>query len=597
MAGKDYDYSMELAREYRPIQLLEDGLINQIAAGEVVERPASAVKELLENSLDAGATCVALYLVNGGITEIRLIDNGSGMTPEDLRLCTQRHTTSKIRRAADLEGIGTFGFRGEALSSIASVSKLEIRTRRANEATGFVSKVHFGERIGDIAPCGVSPGTTLIVSELFTNLPARHKYLRSSTTEFSHIARVFREQALGHPEVEFSLTHNDRPTYRFLPGTRPSRVKEVIKPEWELFEVREEADFGQFHAFLTPPHWVSDKGEVTFFVNRRPVKNRSLLAAIRNSYAQTVGPHHEPSGVVYLDVRLDWVDVNVHPQKWEVRCYQQEKIYSWMQAVLKKAIGSAQTLRVFDEPPAWGARDLGPAYRAPQGATLPSPFAPAPSTRPPTLTPTPLPQIVPQPGTLPHTLPSFRYVGQVGASYLVGEDEQGLVLFDQHALHEKLNFEKIREAASGGLGLSQPLLVPQITRLPTELAGAIDKCTVVLRNLGFEAEAFGDGDVAIKAYPVLIEPNEAPDFLRAALTALAEGTTEADTEAWYRRLFATRACHGSVRAGQRLGDSEARALIERLPDLKEGWTCPHGRPALCRLSWDFVGKLFERGKG
>ena len=313
-------------------------------------------------------------------------------------------------------------------------------------------------------------------------------------------------------------------------------------------------------------------------------------------------------GAVYLDVRLDWVDVNVHPQKWEVRCYQQEKIYSWMQAVLKKAIGVGQSVRVFEEPPNWGppkggqkdrTQDPAAAFRTPYAAPPPeraahllahdrrygAPFVGGFAVP------------APQPCTLPHALPAFRYLGQVGASYLVGEDDGGLVLFDQHALHEKLNFEKIRRARMGQLSLSQPLLIPQITRFPAELVSAIDKYTEDLRNLGFEAEAFGDGDVAIKSHPVLIEAAQAAEFLKAALSALAEGKAEPDTEHWFRRLFATQACHGSVRAGQRLSEIEARRLIEQLTDLEEGWTCPHGRPALCRLSWDFVGKLFERGKG
>ncbi len=593
------------SQEYRSIALLDDGLINQIAAGEVVERPASAVKELIENSLDAGATQIQLYVAEGGINEIRLIDNGCGMTKEDLRLAVQRHATSKIRTATDLEGIATFGFRGEALSSIASIAELEIRTRRPLEPLGHCLKVSFGE-VSEISPVGTSPGTTFIVQNLFQRLPARQKFLRASATEFSHVARCFRELALGNAEVEFSLSHNDRPTYRYGATQREKRVREVLRPDWEPFIVTEESDFGFLEAYLSPPHWISDKGDLTFYVNRRPVKNRSLLSAIRNGYQQTLGPHHEPSGAVFLDLRLDWVDVNVHPQKWEVRCYQQEKIYGWLQATLRKALASRQTLHSLDakitpgyfSPSPLPKENFGPPTResgflnhsfdcsgAP--ATAPSPQTSSFGTK------------NAEPMILPETLSGFRYLGQTGASYLIGEDDRGLLLFDQHALHEKQTFEKLRNGRPVESLLSQRLLVPKIIAFPKELVEALEKSQESLAILGFDVEAYGDGDIAVHAYPTLVDETKLPVLLKATVEQLLENPALAreGIEQAYRRIFATWACHGSVRAGQRLSEIEARALIERLTEIDEGWTCPHGRPVIFRMTWDFLGKQFERGKG
>ncbi len=583
------------------IHRIPDILVNQIAAGEVVERPASALKELVENSLDAGCRRIEVLLNEGGMAELTVIDDGSGIHPDDLALCLERHATSKIRASDDLESIATYGFRGEALASIASVAEVELKSRTAGASSALFLAMHYGESQGEPRPVGAPQGTSITVRNLFARLPARQKFMRSASTEFSHCARVVKELAVGNPQVSFALHHQGRRVNAYVAPTREGRIQEAFSWTWKPLRVEEYADGLSIDAFLTPGDRTSDRGELLLYINQRPVRNRGLLQAVRQAYSSTLGPHHEPSGVVYLDIRKDWVDVNVHPQKTEVRCLRQENLYSWLLAAIRKAISTQPSIRSLHVP-------------AVSSAPLP-PMAPLESYQPPTAYVRPV-QIalddtsetlfadrVAEPSAAyeaaaPVTPPprQWRYLGQAKAAYLICEDAQGVLLVDQHALHEKFRFEELRrKVETEGLG-SQRLLLPRILRLPSDLAPLMEECHAELARFGFEIEGFGDGDWAIKALPELVSETEAEAIvletlreIRKAEQSAAEVTSRALTP-----VLATIACHSVVRAGQVLSPFEAEALLENIDALELGWTCPHGRPVVFRVGYNDIEKHFER---
>lgn len=566
----------------RKITRLPEGLINQIAAGEVVERPSAVVKELIENSLDAGASRIEVLLTDGGMTELEVLDNGFGMEPEDLRLSIERHATSKISETKDLEAIGTFGFRGEALSSIAAVSRLTIRTRTEKSPKAHTLSIDFGQLEGELKPTGAPRGTAVVVKNLFEKLPARQKFLKSVATEFSHAAKAFKDVALGNPQAQFFLHHQGSLLYKFIATDRLNRMKEVLKPKWEPVVVRGENDVARVEAYLSPSHLIQSKGELSLYINQRAIRNRSLLQAVRSAYLDTLGAHHEPSGVVYLDIQLDWVDVNVHPQKWEVRCLRQEALYPWLLSTVRKAITTQNTPREMplpvSRPVEFVSEPLPPAER---------------------YSPQPLPFTPPQYPAKPQAQASnFRYLGQIKASYLVCEDTEGLILVDQHALHEKFRFEKLRKDFEEGPLKIQTLLVPLILRLASHRLELLQEHLPLFQKMGFELEPFGDGDIAVKTRPALIEESQVQRVLEDSLQQIADAkgipTEKEGLSPALHRLFATIACHSVVRANQTLSPIEAQSLLSQIERLEQGWTCPHGRPVLFRIPFPSIEKHFER---
>ena len=603
------------ARQPR-INKLPDAVINQIAAGEVVERPASIVKELMENSLDAGATSIEVHLKQGGTTEITVIDNGIGMGVQDLLHCVLPHTTSKITSIEDLDGIHSFGFRGEALASIASVSHFEVRSRPEWENKAQTLKTVFGEKTEELKPEASPVGTRVSVTQLFGNTPARQKFLRSPSTEFSHCQKIFKTLALGAPEVSFQLFHEDRRVTQFLRATPEQRFLNAFRPKWEPMEVDENNDGMRMHGYLSPPHCIQNRGEIYLFINGRAVKNRSLLSAIRSAYLDTLGPHHEPSGLLHLGVEPDRLDVNVHPQKWEVRCLRQESIYGWIRAGLRKCFASQRSMRAAEaRPSSVTTEDRRPSF-APTSQTRPYREAPSfvlesPSYQP-ALPVTPLPetrvtensqtltsQNASRPVQLSHThsQPQLRYLGQVKSAYLVCEDENGVVFVDQHALHEKMEYERLKTRFENGPMEVQSLLVPQVIRIPADLLSVLEDNQETLEKIGFEIEAFGEGDIAVKGLPVLLDANEVEAVILEVLRSFQrqEGESQSIVSRVVTPTLATVACHSVVRAGQKLSQEKALTLLDGLDDLSEGWTCPHGRPVIFRLPFPAIEKYFERG--
>ncbi len=563
-----------------------------------MERPASALKEILENSLDAGCRKIEVLLRDGGMSEITVIDDGRGIHPEDLALCLERHATSKIHRSEDLEAISTYGFRGEALASISSVAQVEIKSRPAGADHAMAMTLSFGEVTQPPRPVGAPQGTSLTVRDLFAQIPARKKFLRSPNTEFSHCARIVKELAVGNPHVHFSLHHNGRQVCAYAAPTRASRIQEAFHWDWHPLHVDQQTDGLALEAFLTPGDHTQDRGEILLYINQRAVRNRGLLSAVRQAYLSTLGPHHEPSGVVYLDIQKDWVDVNVHPQKTEVRCLRQESLYSWILATLRKAISCQPSVRPISTLPLVQSPTPASVPFVPQNAFTPPP-------RPASFVQTDLENLTKEseiapsdPPRIPTAPPvrKWRYLGQAKAAYLICEDAQGILLVDQHALHEKHRFEELmRKLETEGLK-SQRLLLPRILRLPSELTPILEENLDSLARLGFEIESFGDGDWALKAIPELLSEAQCETVVLETLHEIRKSEQSAGEVAAraVRPVLATLACHSVVRAGQALSAFEAETLLSRFEDLEMGWTCPHGRPVAFRLGFGEIEKHFER---
>jgi DNA mismatch repair protein MutL len=609
------------------IRVLPEVLINQIAAGEVVERPSSLIKELVENSLDAGASRIEIRLSEGGLKKIQILDNGCGMSKEDLALCLTRHATSKIGSFSDLEAVGTFGFRGEALASIAAVSRIEIRSRQPEADVGYVVEADFGLLKAAPRPVGCPAGTSITVEDLFERLPARLKFMRSAGTESTHCSKILKEIAAANSQTQFFFLNEDKKVLEFVTSSRESRFKECFRPRWEPMQVLEQNDEARLEAFLSPPHLIQDRGELWCFINRRPVKNRALIAMVKQAYASTLGPHHDPSGAVFLDIRQDWVDVNVHPQKTEVRCFRQESLFPWVLSSIKKAIGQQRSALSIEMParatlrpeglPTTGGDPFTASPYIPQtldiGEPVPSiPWAPlsvpVPQTLPlparasqsvptPTASPTtqtPVPQnSVPHPISQQHR---YRFLAQIRASYLLCETEKGLLLIDQHALHEKVRTEELKKRFAAQNLQVQQLLIPKILPLPDDLLPVLEENAAGLAALGFEVELFGNAEACLRTRPDMVKEEDCPTVIEQMLREiLAEHLKPAEIlDRSLHRLLATMACHSAIRFNHHLTSQEAQALLDQLEGLELGWTCPHGRPILFELSYQQIEHHFER---
>lgn len=531
------------------IYRLPSDLINQIAAGEVVERPASLIKELVENSLDAGATRIEVHLVEGGLSEITIIDNGCGITEEDLPLAVERHTTSKLKTLKDLESISTFGFRGEALSSIASVSDFTIRSRTGQQERGMSLHVPFGEK-EEMKPVGCPPGTQISVKGLFSRIPARFKFLRAQATELSHCHRTFKELALGNPEVAFFLHHNGRLLAKYTAPDRLGRIKETLKQDWEPLRFQDSIDEMKFEAFLSPLDWTQERGEIVLFINQRPVKNRLLLSSIKNSFIEVAGPNHEPSGVFYLDIRGDWVDVNVHPQKLEVRFFRQERIYSWLLSSLKKQLAHLKT----------PVAVLPPMSQT----TAHSPVA---------------------------TESGFGFIKSLGSKFWLFENPDGLWVVNPKALWQRSLFLRFSNHHAEPTTTSVALPVPEVVTLPYHLFPVMKQHLALFQSFGFELELFGDKDVAIKTLPPFLANSTMSSLLGSFLSELMKISSQLSPEDF--NLEAIKRFVGQIPTPSYEVLETDKALWASLREMNESWTCPMGKPVLFKLSWNQLEQHFN----
>ena len=593
------------------IQRLPEDLANQIAAGEVVERPASVVKELVENAIDAQATRVVITAEYGGKKLIRVEDDGIGMDPEDARLCLDRHATSKIRRADDLAAIVTLGFRGEALPSIASVSHFRLRTRARGSDSGTEIRVNAGI-IESVVEAGGPEGTMIEVADVFYNLPARRKFLKSDAAEAAQLSRFVTQLALCYPEVGFTLTSSGKKIIAVPPVTSLSdRLYQLYGDRQDLIPVEREFGGVRLHGFIAA---LAEQGPVRgpqhVFVNRRIVKDRTIAHAILDAYSVATNKERSPEVHLFLEVPPDRVDVNVHPTKAEVRFREQSMIHEVVRRALGDALGRGPapelTLRTSDVLPGHPMQPSIPG--ALSGGSFPSRWAPPQyggsgqgfSTR--VQNDGSEPNLRPEPpsGTSvmnPRPEPSVRpmiALGQFRDTFIIAMDDEGLCIIDQHVAHERVLFERIMEKLTTQSLESQRLLIPVVMELPPAERSALISKGEALARFGFEVEDFGGDSIKVTAMPALLDPNECD----AALRALAEDLEGLDRglriEDALKQIAATTACHAAVKAHYPLTLEKMHHILEELRATAYSTVCPHGRPVMLRITRREIEKNFDR---
>ena len=593
------------------IQKLPEDLANQIAAGEVVERPASVVKELVENAIDAHATRVVITAEYGGKKLIRVEDDGIGMDPDDARLCLDRHATSKIRRADDLAAIVTLGFRGEALPSIASVSHFRLRTRARGSDSGTEIRVNAGI-IESVVEAGGPEGTMIEVADLFYNLPARRKFLKSDAAEAAQLSRFVTQLALCYPEVGFTLVSSGKKVIAVPPVTSLSdRLYQLYGDRQDLIPVEREFGGVRLHGFIAA---LAEQGPVRgpqhVFVNRRIVKDRTIAHAILDAYSVATNKERSPEVHLFLEVPPDRIDVNVHPTKAEVRFKEQSLIHELVRRGLQDSLGKGPapelTLRTSDVLPGQPMQPSIPG--ALSGASFPSRWAAGTyggsgqgfNTQVQhegsgSLNHRPEPPSLNQRGEPSGSLvrPMIA-LGQFRDTFIIAMDDEGLCIIDQHVAHERVLFERIMERLTTQSLESQRLLIPVVMELPpAERAALISKADALAR-FGFEVEEFGGDSIKVTAVPALIDPNECDSSLRALAEDLEGLDRGLRIEDALKQIAATTACHAAVKAHYPLTLEKMHHILEELRATAYSTVCPHGRPVMLRITRREIEKNFDR---
>jgi DNA mismatch repair protein MutL len=586
-----------------PIRLLSPEVASQIAAGEVVERPASVVKELLENSLDAGARSVAITVEEAGKKLIEVADDGSGIAPEELQLAVSRHATSKLVRSEQLFSISTLGFRGEALASIGSVSRMTVTSRVQGEQEGARLRVE-GGLSGLLTKVGSTVGTNVRVEDLFYNVPARLKFLKSDTTERRAIDGLVTRYALAYAEKRFKLADGRNVVLQTTgDGDRRAILAALygVDVAKQMLEVMSEEEGLSLTGFISPTSLTrSNRREITFFINGRWVHDVSLSTALLQAYHTLLMVGRYPLTALFLEIPPSQVDVNVHPAKAEVRFRDQDKIFSFVQRSVRKALLAYSpvpavapslwgiTSRMQPEPPRHTGLDwlIGHEEELPAGAHLQPPVSTAQLPITPTIPPS-------RPATQPASIPLLRLVGQVGATYLVAEGPDGLYLVDQHAAHERVLFEKLMAQHALKTIPSQALLAPVAVTLPPASAHLLLPQLPVLTQFGFDVEEFGPNTFQVRAVPALFRGSDPSAALRALIEDFEED--ESPLQHAIEGKVAARVCKRmAVKAGQALSSEEQRALLIDLEACDSPRTCPHGRPTMIHLSVDMLERQFGR---
>ena len=587
------------------IQQLPDTLINQIAAGEVVERPASVVKELVENALDAGARRVEIDLEEGGIRLIRIRDDGGGIAAEELSLAIARHATSKITSLDDLEAVATLGFRGEALPSIASVSRFSLSSRREGNAHGAALQVD-GGRLGEVTPKAHPVGTTVEVRDLFFNVPARRKFLRAERTELGHIEEWLRSLALARPDVELRVSHNGKPARRWKgEGSTPSeaglsqvRLHEALGEEFARHTLRiEHAGAGlRLHGWIAQPAYNRASADQQYlYVNGRSVRDRSIAHAVKQAYADVLFHGRQPAYVLFLELDPRGVDVNVHPAKHEVRFRDARLVHDFVYRTLHAALAETRAGTTEGITPAaqWsGAGALPAAWVMPQSNLALRvdeqrlAYAALYSAQPQTL-----------PQASDAGAPPLGYaIAQLHGIYILAENADGLVVVDMHAAHERIGYEKLKSAHDGEGLRTQPLLVPISIAVSEREAEVAEREAATLAQLGFEVTRNGPQSLALRSVPALLADGQVEALLRDVLADLREHGDSLRIAAARDELLSTMACHGAVRANRKLTIPEMNALLREMETTERSGQCNHGRPTWARFTLPEIDRWFLRGR-
>jgi DNA mismatch repair protein MutL len=573
------------------IRILPEVLSNKIAAGEVVERPASVVKELVENAIDADSTKVMVEIKKGGRTLIRVSDNGIGMDRDDALLSIERYATSKIHREKDLFSIATLGFRGEALPSIASVSDVEIVTRSASSEAGTRIRVS-GGKIKEVAEIGVPKGTVISVNRLFFNTPARRKYLKTEQTEMGHISDMVTRMALAWPGLHFRFLHNGRVLGNWSPTQNPlHRVIDVMGGDLEsrLYEVGYEVGNIGVHGFVVSPDIVRTTSRgLYFYVNRRFVRDKVLNHAVMEAYTGHLMKGKFPLVVLFVSVHHDDVDVNVHPTKNSVRFGAPRQVHD----AVARAV--SESLRKHDRP-TWGQSPTAQPIRRPIPYKLSSPRGEVSEPRAEVGFRTDGPAREATPQLWPEkAFSSLRVIGQLHNTYIVCESDDGLVLIDQHAAHERVVFESLKAAYKRSAIATQGLLVPETLELSHREAGILETLLEDLRGVGIEMESFGGKTYLIKSVPALLAGRPVKPLVMEIVEKAADIGLSSDMGRGVDECLAIMACHGAIRANQKLGEAQIKALLEQMDNVEQASRCPHGRPTVIHQSLRQVEKDFKR---
>lgn len=647
------------------IQVLADEVASQIAAGEVIERPASVVKELIENSIDAGATKIVIHIEGAGKKLIEIIDDGCGIPADELEVAVKRHATSKLRTAEDLFHIHTLGFRGEALAAAGSVSRMTITTRTADSETGRRIVVD-GGFVTSNKTIGAPPGTTITIEDLFYNVPARLKFLKSDSTERNQIETLISRYALAYPDIRWQLINE---TKTVLQTTGNGNYREILAAIYGLdiakqfIEVELDEEDLTIFGFISPVGLTrSNRKEMNYFVNGRWVQEQALNASVQRAYQTLIMVGRFPIIALFITVNPEDVDVNVHPAKAEVRFKNADRIVGGVHRAVRRGLVTQSPVPELNTPTAWPSYrtqtpppfdpngqgvpiaqplwrsnltesaspvssnespDMNAAPQRPQtGPAVYQPFMPQPTAASQTNIPiqsqtpdpissehgidpistpgtTPLaPETVPQipsepPAQKAPFFPILRWIGQIGATYIIAEGPDGLYLIDQHAAHERILYEKMLDAEANGTIVSQALLEPAVIQLPPWQATALEENMTILKHLGFEIEEFGPNAFRVLAMPTLFEKGS-PAAAIAAVVEDIENDNVPMQELTSEKIASYVCKRMAVKAGQTLSTDEQRALIRDLEQCRSPRTCPHGRPTMIHLSIDLLEKQFGR---
>jgi DNA mismatch repair protein MutL len=622
------------------IKLLPPRLANQIAAGEVVERPASVVKEMLENSLDAKASRIDIDIENGGIKTMRIRDNGHGIAQDDLALALSRHATSKIYVLDDLEAVGTLGFRGEALASVSSVSRLILTSSTDDSSQGWAAKAEGQEMSTELTPAPHQQGTTVEVRDLFFNTPARRKFMRTEKTEFNRIEEVVKRLALANFEVTFELRHNQRTIHSLRAGTSEAeknrRVAQICGPAFmeNALTVDIERHGLRLWGWVALPTFSRSQADLQhFYVNGRAIKDRLVSHAVKQAYSDVLYHGRHPAFVLYLEVDPATVDVNVHPTKHEVRFRDGRTVHNFIYSSLHHALAdvrpddqlttasslavaagiggeSNQQQTIIDQQPMpLAAASLANAAGNPssysQSAHYPSTHYPSADTDTPQIrealsfygqASNAAPEVVPS-GEGNSDIPPLGYaIAQLKGIYILAENAQGLIVVDMHAAHERVVYERMKSAFDQGNVQAQPLLVPQTLAVSEKEVACTESHQDVFQQLGFVVETAGPESLLIRQIPVSLKTANVEQLVRDVLSDLIQYGSSDRIKSHINELLSTMACHGSVRANRLLSVPEMNALLRDMEATERSGQCNHGRPTWMHFSLAEIDKWFMRGQ-
>lgn len=591
------------------IRVLPDVLISQIAAGEVVERPAAALKEILENSLDAGATDIQVDLEQGGIKRIRVADNGSGIARDELALALTRHATSKIASLADLEQVASLGFRGEALASIAAIARVQLSSRGADAGHAWAVDVE-GGRLSEPAPAARGAGTTIDIQDLFFNTPARRKFLKTEATEYAHCAETVRRLALANPRTAFTLTHNGRVQLRLNADSAAARVRQVMGEAFERNTIAVDAAAGA----LRVSGWVIRPGAATasrdsqhVFVNGRYVRDKLIVHALKEAYRDVLHHQLNPAYCLFISLPPDAVDVNVHPAKTEIRFRDSRGVHQFLFHAVERLLSAPVTAGAV--PAAAGtpsAAGFRPGFGALQQASMPLQVTEAMGFYAPLQGSggkgqdsgafvAPAAQALPESGQ--GDAPPLGYaLAQLHGVYVLAQNAQGLVLVDMHAAHERVVYEKLKAALDARAVPAQTLLIPVALTVDARDAAEIGPHLDQLREIGFELSITSPTSVAVRSVPWLLKNADPVELTRAVLAEVAEFGVARLLAERRNELLATLACHGAVRANRHLTLPEMNALLREMEATERAGQCNHGRPTWFPISLRELDTMFMRGR-